>query len=101
MTREYREYAKTRIEYLLKISSFDERDKEALEMAIKALSQEPKSGKWIEHPEIETSMPEDLMFYECSECGDKQCYFKADTCRRRFCGVCGAKMESEEQTDAT
>ncbi len=43
MTREYREYAKSRIEYLLKISSFvfDERDKEALEMAIQALSQEP------------------------------------------------------------
>jgi len=41
MTREYREYAKSRIEYLLKISRLDERDKEALEAAIEALSQEP------------------------------------------------------------
>lgn len=41
MTREYREYAKSRIEYLLKISRLDERDKEALEAAIQSLSQEP------------------------------------------------------------
>jgi len=41
MTREYREYAKSRIEYLLKICKLDERDKEALEAAIQALSQEP------------------------------------------------------------
>ena len=41
MTREERDYAKSRIEYLLKICRFDERDKEALEMAINALSQEP------------------------------------------------------------
>ena len=41
MTKEYREYAKSRIEYLLKICRLDERDKEALETAIKALSQEP------------------------------------------------------------
>ena len=43
MTREERDFAKSRIEYLLKISSFvfDEHDKEALEAAIQALSQEP------------------------------------------------------------
>ena len=41
MTKEIREYAKSRIEYLLKVSRLDERDKEALEAAIKALSQEP------------------------------------------------------------
>ena len=42
MTRKKQE-AKSRIEYLLKISSFvfDERDKEALEAAIQALTQEP------------------------------------------------------------
>ena len=37
MTKEYREYAKSKIEYLLKISRLDERDKEALEAAIQAL----------------------------------------------------------------
>jgi rubrerythrin len=41
MTKEYREYSKSRIEYLLKRSNLDERDKEALEAAIQALSQEP------------------------------------------------------------
>lgn len=54
-----------------------------------------KYGKWIEHPEIETSAPEYLMFYECSECGDKQCFCKSDIHKKRFCNNCGAKMESE------
>ena len=45
MTKEIREYAKCRIEYLLKICRLDERDKEALEMAIQALSQEPTNEK--------------------------------------------------------
>jgi hypothetical protein len=54
-----------------------------------------KSGKWIKHPEIETSAPEYLMFYECSECGDKQCFCKSDIHKKRFCNNCGAKMESE------
>ena len=55
-----------------------------------------KYGKWIEHPEIETSAPEYLMFYECSECGDKQCFCKSDIHKKRFCNNCGARMESEE-----
>ena len=55
-----------------------------------------KYGKWIVHPEIETSTPEYLMFYECSECGDKQCFCKSDIHKKRFCSNCGAKMESEE-----
>ena len=42
MTREDREFAKSRIEYLLKVDDLlDKHDREALEMAIKALSQEP------------------------------------------------------------
>ena len=59
-----------------------------------------KSGKWIEHPEIETSTPEYLMFYECSECGDKQCFYKSDIHKKRFCSNCGAKMvEPQERSD--
>ena len=69
---------------------------EAYKMAIQALEQEPKTGHWIEHPEIETSTPEYLMFYECSECGDKQCFCKSDIHKKRFCNNCGARMESEE-----
>ena len=64
------------------------------------LEQEPKIGYWIEHPEIETSTPEYLMFYECSECGDKQCFCKLDIHKKRFCSNCGCRMiepqESEE-----
>lgn len=42
MTREDREFAKSRIEYLLKVDDLlDKHDREALDMAIKALSQEP------------------------------------------------------------
>lgn len=42
MTREEREFAKSRIEYLLLADNcLDKHDREALEMAIQALSQEP------------------------------------------------------------
>ena len=56
-----------------------------------------KYGKWIKHPEIETSAPEYLMFYECSECGDKQCFCKSDIHKKRFCNNCGAKMQESEE----
>lgn len=58
---------------------------------------QPKTGNWIEHPEIETSAPEYLMFYECSECGDKQCFCKPDIHKKRFCSNCGAKMQESEE----
>ena len=57
-----------------------------------------KSGKWIVHPEIETSTPDYLMFYECSECGDKQCFCKSDIHKKRFCSNCGAKMQESKET---
>ena len=60
----------------------------------------PKIGHWIEHPEIETSTPEYLMFYECSECGDKQCFCKSDIHKKHFCNNCGARMvEPQERND--
>ncbi len=61
--------------------------------------QEPKTGHWIEHPEIETSTPEYLMFYECSECGNKQCFYMADTHRRNYCGECGCRMVEPQETE--
>ena len=61
--------------------------------AIKDLSPvKPQTGHWIEHLEIETSTPEYLMFYECSECGDKQCFCKSDIHKKHFCNNCGARM---------
>ena len=59
-----------------------------------------KTGHWIEHPEIETSTPEYLMFYECSECGDRQCFCKSDIHKKRFCSNCGCRMvEPQERSD--
>ena len=55
--------------------------------------------KQVEHPEIETSTPEYLMFYECSECGDKQCFCKSDIHKKRFCSNCGAKMQESEDKE--
>jgi len=63
------------------------------------IEQEPKTGHWIAHPEIETSTPEYLMFYECSECGDKQCFCKTDIHKKRFCTNCGAKMVEPQESE--
>ena len=71
----------------------------ALGAAIKALEKEPKTGHWIEHPEIETSTPEYLMFYECSECGDKQCFCKSDIHKKHFCNNCGARMVKPQESE--
>ena len=58
-----------------------------------------KTGHWIEHPEIETSTPEYLMFYECSECGDKQCFCKSDIHKKHFCNNCGARMVESQESE--
>ena len=69
--------------------------------ALPYVTPKQRTGKWIEKPEIKTSAPEYLMFYECSECGDEQCFCKLDIHKKHFCSNCGAKMvepqESEEQ----
>lgn len=59
-----------------------------------------KTGHWIEHPEIETSTPEYLMFYECSECGDKQCFCKSDIHKKHFCNNCGCRMVEPQESEA-
>ena len=55
---------------------------EALDMAIKALEQEPKTGHWID----------DCGGVKCSCCG-----YLIDDCFyvKTYCTNCGAKMESE------
>ena len=58
---------------------------EALDMAIEALQQEPKRGKW-EYREIANSS---ILGYWCNQChiGTSKAY--------EFCPHCGARMESE------
>lgn len=77
----------------------DANDRAFIKIALEALEQDPKTGHWIEHPEIETSTPEYLMFYECSECGDKQCFCKSDIHKKHFCNNCGAKMVDEQESE--
>ena len=56
---------------------------EALEMAIEALEQGPKTGYWIDTGSGQ----------RCSECGEIQ--YGYDNFRY-FCANCGAKMEDKE-----
>ncbi|MBQ1294362.1 MAG: hypothetical protein IIY21_10010 [Clostridiales bacterium] len=62
-----------------------------IEMAIKALSQEPKTGKWIVHEK-----PHGIRYLECSYCNIW--YLNEHLIRNSYCPNCGAKMqESEDQ----
>lgn len=70
-------------------------DAEALEMAIEALEQEPKTGHWILLDECSNSG------YYCSECHKKVIKegWSKTVKKVKYCPNCGAKMtESEEQT---
>ena len=69
------------IKFILENSDYTEAVEEALNVAIEALEQEPKRGKWIEIDE----------YSECSCCGAESC---GET---PFCPYCGARMESDEQ----
>lgn len=53
---------------------------EAIDMAIEALQQEPKRGKWLNY------LKEGLK-WKCSECGSKY------TTPWHYCPNCGARME--------
>ena len=60
---------------------------EAVDMAIKALEQEPRKGHWTC----------DRANVRCSNCGRgyKDFYGKARIANYNYCPNCGAKMESE------
>lgn len=67
---------------------------DALDMAEKALQQEPKRGKWIDKGD----------FYVCSECGNRMAYAVLDSELSQayafmsdYCPHCGARMESDER----
>lgn len=69
---------------------------EALDMAIKALEQQPTrpTGRWIEKEDYNLDT-----YYECSECGADYC-IEGDILIHKYCPNCGARMaevESEEE----
>lgn len=74
--------------------SLRDAEKDIDELERKWGAEEIETGHWIEHPETEY-----LMFYECSECGDKQYFCKSDIHRKHFCNNCGAKMEVSDGTE--
>ena len=69
-----------------------ERCEEALKMAIEALEQEPKRGKWIE----DGCYP----YYKCNNCGqvcgEQSNGVEKEPLFTKYCPNCGVKMESEE-----
>lgn len=72
--------------------------KEALDMAIKSLEQEPKKGHWIKYDKeyfaAEKLTPVIHSIRECSECHTRI----ADFCgEMKYCPNCGVKMESEDK----
>lgn len=69
---------------------------EALDLAIKALEQQPKTGHWIEKEDYNLDI-----YYECSECGADYC-IEGDILIHKYCPNCGCEMtekmaESEDK----
>ena len=83
-----REEAVKRLQRMKKILSIPNSDAartiEAIDMAIEALQQEPKRGKWLNY------LKEGLK-WKCSECGSKY------TTPWHYCPNCGARMESDDE----
>lgn len=67
----------------------------ALEMAIQALTQEPKIGLWIKTPLIETAQ---TYSHECSVCGRKILATDIGLSEFPYCH-CGAKMVEPQESE--
>ena len=74
--------------------SFDEKRRMAIDMAIDALSVEPKKVKWISKM---VTRDGEYAGWICSNCG----YFTADSkaCFYNYCPHCHAKMREDHDTD--
>ena len=80
-----REEAIKRIQQDLKVNKkyLSEEYREALHMAIEALSADAVQGEWID-------VNGDGSLWRCDQCKDTAC------CRGNYCPSCGARMENKE-----
>ena len=79
------------------IGDYD-RFREALNMAIKALEQQPQrpKGKWIIRRLVNPdTMNEDIRIFECSECRIARRELITDHGFMNYCPNCGASMKYE------
>lgn len=67
---------------------YNKRVDEALKMAIKALEQKPKRGKWIAIDDTHS---------QCMECGAIFCITSSNEWEVNYCPNCGARVEVEEE----
>ena len=75
------------------IDCFDIKQYMAIDMAIKALEQEPKTGHWIERND------DHYDWYECSECGygaEGEITMEGGV-RFNYCPNCGADMRGDTE----
>lgn len=89
----------TREEAIERLTDFEElcgcveEDNEAVQMAIKALEKEPKTGHWIIVKELHGEW-EGVKKYACDKCGEKVGVFKSN-----YCPNCGAKMVADSEVE--
>lgn len=69
---------------------------EALDLAIKALEQQPKTGHWIEKEDCNLDI-----YYDCSECGESFCLIDGTPTDYlyNYCPNCGAKMVEPQESE--
>ena len=72
-------------------NDYGEESHMAMMMAMEALEQQPKTGKWIDEGQYAEGHNEHA--YRCSECGEHYIGYVGEF---KYCPNCGAKMEVEE-----
>ena len=92
-----REEAIENLKWLLECSyvdSFEDAENEALEMAIKALVQESKTGHWIKSRDCYGNY-----HFTCSECGNDIATQYADNWEDKYCSECGCRMVEPQESE--
>lgn len=65
---------------------------DAIDIAVKALEQEPKTGHWVKEGVVDGNGNRTC---RCSECGHRD--IQAETQIVPYCWWCGAKMQNNER----